>query len=96
MIIKMYRKYVTERRRLYIDYKCWLEELEKLTDIQVTVFPSTPDNPISLTTGYTDVSQKELVFFAAGGVAGTTYTLAVVVRTDAGQIKRDDIGLKVI
>lgn len=95
MPVKTYTKAVVERRRLYLDYSCWLEEAEILTDTQVTVTPFTVDTPITITTGYTDATQKKLVMFVGGGAANTGYVLSVVVRTDAGQIKRDDIGVRV-
>lgn len=95
-VVKQLQKTVVERRRLYLDYTCWLEELEKLTDIQVTVSPYTEDGPLTLDTAYTDITQKKIMMFVAGGVGNTKYILQMVVRTDAGQIKRDDIGLRVL
>ena len=44
--VKSYRKSTVERRRLYLDYSCWLEDLETLTDFQVTVIPYTEEAPI--------------------------------------------------
>jgi hypothetical protein len=93
--IKSYRKAAIERRRLYLDYSCWLEEPETLTDFQVTVIPYTEAAPIVVTNGYTDDAHKKLTMFVAGGLANTNYTLQMVVRTDAGQVKRDDIGIAV-
>ena len=93
--IKTYRKAAIERRRLYIDYSCWLEEVEQLTDFQITINPYTVDAPVIATTAYPDAGHKRLVMFVSGGVGNTNYTLAMVVRTDAGQTKRDDIGLMV-
>lgn len=95
MPIKTYQKAPVERRRLYLDYSCWLEEAEKLTDTQVTITPFTEEEPIVVTTGYTDATQKKLAMFVSGGKANTSYVLSVVVRTDAVQIKRDDIGVRV-
>jgi hypothetical protein len=96
MPIKTYRKTVVERRRLYLDYSCWLEEAEELTAFQVSVTPFTADAPITVDTAYTDATNKKLTMFVGGGAANTGYVLAMVVNTDAGQIKRDDIGVKVI
>lgn len=95
-MIKTFSKSAVERRRLYLDYSCWLEESEKLTDMQVTTTPLTPDAPISINIAYTDVAQKKLLMYVGGGVANTDYRLSIVVQTDAAQIKRDDIGLRVI
>lgn len=95
MPIKTYHKAPIERRRLYIDYGCWLEETETLTDTQVTITPYTSDAPLTVTTGYTDVTNKKIVMFVGGGKSNTAYTLAVVVRTDQGQVKQDDLGMRV-
>jgi hypothetical protein len=93
--VKTYRKAAVERRRLYLDYSCWLEPVEELVDVQSTVIPYTDENPIVVTNGYPDVTHKKLVMFVAGGVGNTNYTIQILVRTDAGQIKRDDIGIVV-
>jgi hypothetical protein len=95
MPVKTYHKSVPERRRLYIDYTCWLEDTEKLTDIQVTITPYTTDAPLTVTTGYTDVEQKKIVMFVGAGAANIAYTLSMVVTTDQGQVKQDDIGMRV-
>lgn len=94
-VVRTYRKAVVERRRLYLDYSCWLPDDEALTDFQVTVSPYTVDAPLTVTTGYPDAAHKKLMMYAAGGQANTNYVVQMVVRTDAGQIKRDDIGLRV-
>jgi hypothetical protein len=93
--IKTYRKATVERRRLYLDYSCWLEDTETLTSFQVTVNPFTEDTPITVNTSYPDADHKRLVMFVGGGAANTNYTLSMVVNTDAGQVKKDDIGLRV-
>lgn len=93
--VKVFRKAVVERRRLYLDYSCWLDDVEKLTDFQVTVIPYTAEAPLSVISSYPDAAQKKLVCFVSGGVGNTNYTMQMVVRTDAGQTKRDDIGMRV-
>ena len=57
--VKAYRKAAIERRRLYLDYSCWLEDPETLTDFQVTVIPYTEEAPIVVTNGYTDADAQE-------------------------------------
>jgi hypothetical protein len=94
--VKTYRKAAVERRRLYLDYSCWLEPDEELVDVQTTVVPYTDTNPIVVSNGYPDTEHKRLVMFVAGGVGNTTYTIQTLIRTDAGQIKRDDIGIVVL
>ena len=94
-LVRTFRKTIVERKRLYLDYACWLEESETLTDFQVTVNPYTQDAPVSVTTSYPDAAHKKLMMFVGGGLGNTNYILQMVVRTDAGQVKQDDIGLKV-
>jgi hypothetical protein len=93
--IKTYIKSVVERRRLYLDYSCWLEDVEKLTNTQVTIVPYTADAPLTVTSGYSDATNKKLVVFVGAGAANTNYTLSMVVQTDAGQVKQDNIGIRV-
>lgn len=94
-VVKIFRKAVVERRRLYLDYTCWLEDNETLADFQVTISPYTDANPLWLDVGYTDAEHKKLAMFASGGEGNTSYVLQMVVRTDQGQTKRDDIGIRV-
>lgn len=94
--LKMLVKHVIERRRLYFDYSCWLAETETLTDFQSEVVPYTVDAPLTVDTAYPDASNKKLMLFVGDGVANTNYRVSVTVRTSAGQVKRDDIGLRVV
>src|SRR5262245_16707693 len=91
---KSFSKHTVERRRLYIDYGCWLPENEKLTDFSVIISPTTP-TPLVVDVAFTDVTQRKIAFFASNGTANTTYVIQMIVRTDAGQVKRDDISLRV-
>jgi hypothetical protein len=93
--LKVLRKAAVERRRLYLDYSCWLADAEKLTDFQSESAPYTEGAPLLVDTSYPDVDQKKLMVFISGGVPNTGYTVSMVVRTDAGQVKRDDIGIRV-
>lgn len=93
--LKIYRKTVVERRRLYIDYSCWLKEAEKLTDFQIASEPYTEAAPIVVDASYPDPTNTKLMLFISGGVANTDYTIALVVRTDATQVKQDNIGVRV-
>jgi len=94
--VKSYRKAAIERRRLYLDYSCWLEPDEELVNVQVTVYPYTSASPVTVTNGYPDSTHKRFVMFVGGNVGNTNYTIQTVVSTDAGQIKRDDIGIVVV
>lgn len=94
-LVRTFRKTTVERKRLYLDYACWLAEDEELTDFQVTVNPYTEGAPISVATSYPDAEHKKLMMFVGGGLGNTNYVLQMVIRTDAGQVKQDDIGLRV-
>jgi hypothetical protein len=94
-VVKTLRKAAIERRRLYLDYGCWLPEGEALTNMQVTTSPYTEAAPIVVNNGFADVTHRKLVMYVSGGVGNTSYVLSLVASTDAGQIKRDDIGLMV-
>jgi hypothetical protein len=94
-IVKQFQKTEVERRRLYLDYSCWLEDSEQLNDFQATVYPYTVDKPLTLDIAYTDVTNKKLSMFASGGAPKTNYTVQMIVRTTGGQTKRDDIGIRV-
>ena len=93
--LKLYRKADVERRRLYLDYSCWLEESEELTDFQASVVPYDVTAPLWLDVAYTDAGHKKLVMFASGGIAGTSYTVGMRVTTTEGQVKLDNIGIMV-
>jgi hypothetical protein len=93
--LKIMTKTAVERRRVYLDYSCWLEDTEKLSDFQISVSPYSEGAPIGVDTTYPDETLKKLMMYVSGGVGGVSYTMSVVVRTDAGQVKRDDLGLRV-
>ena len=94
--IKTYRKTVAERRRLYLDYSCWLAESETLTNFQVTVIPYTDTQALNVASSYPDSEHKRLMLFVSGGKGNQNYTMQMVVTTDQGQIKQDNIGIMVI
>lgn len=96
MPVKTFQKTEVERRRLYVDYDCWLETGEELTGFQTTVYPYTESNPLTIDVAYPDALHRKLVMFARGGVGYTNYIVEMVVGTTEGQIKRDDIGIRVL
>ena len=95
-VVKSFRKSVIERRRLYLDYDCWLADTEKLTDFQVTIVPYTADAQLQVDNSFPDAAHRKLMVYVSGGKGNTDYTLQMVVRTSEGQTKRDDIGLRVM
>ena len=93
--VKVFRKTSVERRRLYIDYDCWLAPTELLVEFQATIIPYTESQPLVLDNSFPDAEKRRLMMYAAGGKANTSYTIQLVVRTNEGQTKRDDIGIRV-
>lgn len=93
--VKTYRKTTLERRRLYLDYSCWLAETEIVGSFQVTVIPYTSGAALVATGSYPDAAHKKLMMFVSGGKANTNYTMQMVVTTDQGQIKQDNVGILV-
>lgn len=91
---KSFSKTQIERRRLYVSYDCWLPVGEKLTDFASLISPLT-DTPLTIDMAYADVAQRKLAVYASGGQANTQYVIQLIVQTDGGQTKRDDIGLRV-
>jgi hypothetical protein len=93
---KSFSKTVVERRRLYIDYDCWLPTNEKLTDFSTITSPDTADQPLTVDVAFVDTTHRKLAFFSNGGKGNTSYVIQLIVRTDGGQTKRDDIGIRVL
>lgn len=93
-VIKTFRKAVVDRRRLHLDYSRWLEDTETLTTLTFTITPLTVP-PLVVDEQYFSTPAKQAVFFATGGLINTSYNIELIATTNEGQIKRDDIALKV-
>ena len=94
-IVKTFRKAAVERRQLIVDYSCWLQEAEELTGFQTLVEPLTADAPLTVSITYSDAARTKLSMFVAGGKGNNGYVVQLLVTTDLGQLKRDDIGVRV-
>lgn len=94
--MKTYRKTPAEKRRLYLDYSCWLEDTETISAFQVTVVPYTSDAPLVVATSYPDTAHKKLMLFVSSGVANQNYTLQMLITTSQTQVKQDNIGIMVV
>lgn len=92
-VVRTFRKAAVEKRRLYIDYDCWLPVGEALNSFQALITPLTSAAPLTISLAYVDAANRKLAMFAAGGVGNTSYIVQIVVSTDANQVKRDDIGI---
>jgi hypothetical protein len=94
--VKSLAKAAVEVKRLYVDYTCFLGESEKLDGLQTMISPFTVTAPVTLSSGFTDATNKKLTLLIAGGKTNTDYLLQLVVRTNEGQVKRDNIGLRIV
>jgi hypothetical protein len=94
-IVKTFRKAAVERRQLIVDYSCWLQEQEQLVGFQTIIEPLTEASPLTVSITYSDAGNTKLAMFVAGGVGNNGYIIQLLVNTDLGQLKRDDIGVRV-
>lgn len=96
MTTKTFHKTAVERRRLYIDYDCFLAATEQLASFQIAISPFTADKPLVTDTSFPDTARRRLVMYMSNGKGNTNYLLSLIVQTTEGQTKRDDIGLRVM
>lgn len=97
-VVKAFDKSSIEKRRLVIDYSCWLADGETLVNFGVIVQPFTEEAPLGAFAAYSNidnVANTGLTLFLTGGLRGQTYRVALVVDTNQGQTKRDDIAMRV-
>lgn len=78
----------SERKRYALDYSCWLEDDEVLTNATFVITPS--DVPAFEVDAHSvSADGKSIVFYTSGGVDGTKYKLEVFAVTSYGQTKED-------
>jgi hypothetical protein len=95
-LLKTYTKTATERRRFYIDFDCWLEPTEKLTEFTIVVQPWTREIPLMAYGAFVDIpDNRKLVTYFGGGIAGVRYRIVILTKTSQGQTKQDEISMKV-
>lgn len=92
--LKVFNKTTIEVRRIYVDYSCFLTDVEKLTGLQALVSPALAP-PLTLSLAYTDATNTKVVMYASGGIASTDYTVALVTTTDGGRTKQVNMGIRV-
>lgn len=95
-LLRSYDKYAIERRLFFIDYTCWLEEGERLTNFYVVSSPLTADAPLTTNGAYSDGTSTKIKFYIGGGRAGVNYRVSLITETSEGQTKRDDIGVRIV
>jgi hypothetical protein len=94
-VLKAFNKSPVERKKYTLNYICWLETTETVAGFTITVTPVTDDAPLVVSGAFVDPTFKRVTTYLGGGKAGTLYTVRFVATTSLGQIKADDLQLKV-
>lgn len=95
-VLKAFQKQSVERKKYVIDYECWLEDAEVLSDFAIRVMPATSDYPLIAGGAYVDPAQQRVAVFLSGGKPGQIYSVDFIVTTSIGQIKSDTIQMRVV
>ena len=93
--LKAFVKAQIERKRYTLRYDCWLDEGEVLADFAIGINPLTLERPLVAEGAYVDLTNTRLTTYIGGGVAGTLYTVRFIATTSQGQVKSDDIQMRV-
>lgn len=91
-----FNKYEAERLRYTVNYSRWVGEGEILDDWIAEISPATFPAPLVADGAFTSVDNLSATIYLSGGTPDTIYTVSFIAETTQGQIKRDDILLKVI
>lgn len=94
--MKIFTKTAIERRRFAISYDCFLLETEDLDAFQVVIGGQTPDAPLIINHAFPDVAERRMMMYISGGKANTNYLLQFLAGTSEMQVKRDDVGVRVL
>lgn len=93
--LRGFSQQAVERKRYTLDYSCWMDEGEELADFTILVTPSTAPNPLIADGAYVDPAYKMVTAFLSGGSVGVSYIVRFVATTSIGQIKSDDLSIRV-
>jgi hypothetical protein len=94
--LKSFTKQTIERKRYMLRYDCWLDDGETLADFVVLISPSSETTPLIAESAFVDPSFTLLTTYLSGGVPGVIYTVRFVATTSLGQVKSDDIQMRVV
>lgn len=95
-MLGVYPKQPRETQFYTLEYNCWLDAtIPELLTGTPTVFVSPTTAPALVVTPLIQ-NNTQVRLTVAGGVDGTKYKLEVLVDTDAGQIKEDELYIKVV
>lgn len=87
-----FQQRAVEKKRYIMDYHCWVEESEELSDFAVVVSPTT-DPPLVASGAY--YADLKIGVFIGGGKVGQIYLVSFIATTSLGQIKRDDLQMRI-
>ena len=94
-VLRGFGKSAVERKRYTLDYACWMDEGETLSDFTILVSPDTQPNPLVAEGAYVDPTYQMITTYVSGGAPGVAYTVRFIANTSAGQIKSDDLQIRV-
>jgi hypothetical protein len=90
MNLGKYFKAPDERKRYSIDYTDWLDTGESLLAVTFEVIPIDAD-PVAIDGIAIETGAKGVVFYASGGISGTSYKAIATMTTSGGQVKEDTV-----
>jgi hypothetical protein len=93
--LRGFSQQAVERKRYTLDYSCWMDTGEELVDFTVLVTPGTLPNPLVADGAYVDPAYQMVTAFISGGAPGVSYIVRFIATTSTGQIKSDDLSIRV-
>jgi hypothetical protein len=95
-VLKAFMKYSVERKKYVLDYTCWLETDEALSDFAIRVSPATTDLPLVVSGAYVDPTETKVAAFISGGKPGVIYEVDFIAQTNIGQTKADTLQIRIV
>lgn len=83
-----------EKKRYTLDYECWLDEGETLVDFAIVITPATTP-PLVASGAYGNAANTRITVYLSQGLVGAVYTVMFIATTSQGQVKRDDLQMRV-
>ena len=94
-VLSSFGKTSLEKKRYTLDYACWLDEGESLADFAIVVSPST-DPALVASGAYGNAENNRITVYLSHGKPGGLYTVSFIATTTQGQIKQDDLQMRVL
>lgn len=93
-VLSSYAKTSLEKKRYTLDYACWLDDGESLADFAIVVSPSTAP-PLIASGAYGNAEANRITVYLSQGMPGGLYTVSFIATTTQGQVKQDDLKMRV-